>query len=214
MMARQSVDREALKGGSPRERLWRAIRALKTFDLNTLLDRSKVNKATARTYLECLTAAGQVKLAGTRPATRMRSNSLAKPQDAKLYTLVRDTGAEAPRLKRDGHPVLAGRARENMWRTMKMLGKFTVLDLAAAATTEKVLVSEIDAKDYARHLALAGYLAIDGSGRRAAGRNPAGATYVFLNSRFTGPKPPMVQRTKCVFDPNLRRIVWHPEIDA
>jgi hypothetical protein len=32
--------------------------------------------------------------------------------------------------------------------------------------------------------------------------------YRFLAARYSGPKPPMIQRIKAVYDPNRSEVVW------
>jgi len=182
---------------SGRDAVWAAIRDQRArFSLGTLREATDVHRDTIRTYLRGLEAAGFIRELGVAP-----------PVGARFYALVKDIGREAPRVTRDGRPVTQGRARENMWRTMKMLVDFTATDLAVAATTEETEVSEVDAKDYVQHLAKAGYLVVV-----REGTPKAKALYRFVKARNTGPKPPMVQRIKSVFDPNLRRIVWCEEV--
>ena len=157
----------------------------------------KTNAAldTVRGYMASLARAGYLKL------VEQREREGGRPA-ANVYRLLK-TPQDAPRLRRDGTPVEMGAAREQMWRTIHMLGKFTVRDLVVAASTERTPIKESDAKDYLRYLRAAGYLA---SQRQALPGGPA--LYRLLPGRYTGPKPPMVQRTRQVFDPNLGKVVW------
>lgn len=190
-----------------RQAIWEAVRRLKRFTLIELWHETKEERATVRTYLTSLERGGYVEVVEKKlpPATAIgiRSPSRFKEQ---VYKLVRDVGIEAPRLKRDGTTSTQGAAREQMWRTMKLLGDFTFRDLTAAAATEAIPIHEVDAKDYIKHLYRAGYLTLVTA---STPRSPA--AYRFVKARNTGPRAPMVQRLKSVFDPNTREVVWQEE---
>lgn len=96
--------------------------------------------------------------------------------------------------------------RERLWRTMKMLKVFTPNDLAVAASLPDAPVALAEAVHYVHWLAKAGYLVAAvphshaGRGRRT--------TWRFVKN--TGPKPPMILRTKAVWDPNLHAAAFVP----
>ena len=194
-------------GGKPqgRQGIWEAIRAQRDgFTIASLAAATDIHRDTIRTYLGGLVAAGYI-------------DSPADFHDPGRYRLERDVGVEAPRVTKDGRPVTQGAAREQMWRTMKIMrGDFSWRDLAINASTADVVVAEGDAKDYCANLAKAGYLTVvmvgKGLGKAQAGGIPT--RYRFNRAKNTGPKPPMVQRMTTVFDPNLRKIVWHPEVES
>ncbi len=101
-------------------------------------------------------------------------------------------------------PVTQGTGTENMWRSMRMMGQFTPLDIAVHSTTDTVSVTEATARGYCSMLLKAGYLGVV---RKAVpGKWPA--TYRFV--RDTGPLPPQIQRVKQVFDPNIREVTYYP----
>jgi hypothetical protein len=115
----------------------------------------------------------------------------------KEYFLLRDTGNDAPRVRKNGAPVTQGRGRQQMWDTMDALKLFTAIDLARNASTEEHIVAISEAITYCATLCKAGYL---------VGRS--GQSYLLVAGMWTGPKPPQIQRTKQVYDPNLKRVVW------
>ena len=176
-----------------RQAVWEAIRRLGSFTIRDL--RGELN------------AENQMHPGSIRPYVQGLANAgfLAEVTDQGVGTwaLVRDVGVEAPRVRRDGSEVTHGRAREQLWRTMKVLGAFTVRELAVAASTEACRVDVTDAKSYVGYLKKAGYL-VEVAER--ASNQPA--RYRLLPSRNTGPKAPMVQRVHQVFDPNLGQVVW------
>jgi hypothetical protein len=192
---------------SSQELIWQGVReqAKKTEsfsidDIARLLSKKgheEINDETIKSYFYRLVRGGFLSTDGTAAQGRKTRG---------YYHLVKDNGAEAPRLTKDGEPVKQGRGREHLWRTIRVLGEFNYRELAAAASTEEVTVKESEAKDYALHLKKAGYL-LEVSASCRSGRL---ARYRMLPARYTGPKPPMIQRIKQIFDPNLGEVVWSP----
>lgn len=111
----------------------------------------------------------------------------------RTYTLIKDVGNEPPRVRRDGSFVAMGRGREQLWQTMRALSVFTFADLQVAASTDEHPVAFAEAKTYCQVLHKAGYLAKGAMGYRLI--------------RYTGPLPPMIQRVKNVYDPNLKQVI-------
>jgi D-arabinose 1-dehydrogenase-like Zn-dependent alcohol dehydrogenase len=193
-----------------REAVWQAIRDTRgkgdepngTFTSLSIWTVTGASRATITEYLTGLQRAGYIAIVGeSKPGTgNIKLN---------VYQLVRDAGIEAPRVRRDGTPVSMGRGRENMWRTMRIIGEFTARELAIAAATDDTAISHDDAQTYCTALQRAGYLVIIGERKLSTSSPGPGATrYRLIPSRVTGPKPPQVQRVKRVYDPNIRKVVW------
>lgn len=198
-MARQPIHIEAsgAKGSAyGRQAMWEALRKSGTFTVPGIARKVSRANSSVREYVKRLLAAGIVVV--ERPSEKNGQSA--------VYRLIDDRGHEAPRLTPDGKPRLE--ARDQMWLTMKMLANFNFQDLAAAASTEECPVSPTDAADYCKHLLRAGYLVA-----LQAATHKSKAVYRLLPSMNTGPHAPMVQRTKCVFDPNRNRIMWHEELE-
>lgn len=191
-----------------RQAIWEAIRRMRDgFSIVDLNKATSIHRDTIGTYVRGLAAAGYIERFGTELPDSGIMGVAAKTQFAKIvYRLVKDVGIEAPRVTRDGKPVTMGAAQEQMWRTMKILSDFTFRDLAISASTETVMVNEEAARDYLGALSVAGYLITVAKG----GPNRP-ARYRFNRARNTGPKAPMIQRLKTVFDPNTRKVVWQEE---
>lgn len=175
-----------------RQDIWEAIRSLSANGASltdaTITAVAQCRGTDVRMYLRGLVKAGFLAvLPGNTP---------------KAYTIVRDNGREAPRVRRDG-TICPPTRRESMWRTMGRLKVFSCTTLAVAASTEEVPVSEGDARDYLKHLYRAGYLAIV-----QAAAPPAQGRTMYRLAKRTGGFPPQVLRTKAVYDPNTKEIEW------
>jgi hypothetical protein len=168
-----------------RPEIWAALRALNSATGEEIRKTAAAQWATAEDYLLSLVAAGIVII-----------TSLGQRRRDHVFALVQDTGAEAPRVRKDGTLVPPTKT-EALWRSIKMLGSFTYAELAAAAGSEG-----LQARDYCQHLARAGYLLVTET------KHPNPTLYRLAPGKNTGPLPPQIQRTKAVFDPNLRQIVW------
>lgn len=200
---RRPADLEMIGGKSKRQRIWESIRRQgNEFALLDIVRAAHIETETVRTYLTSLINGGYV--VQTTPPRHSREKN--------CYRLERDNGVEAPRLTKSGKPVTQGLATEQMWRTLRMMGdEFNGTELAGLASTDSVAVSSVAARDYLAHLERAGYVAIvsKGHGRGAGGVQ---TRYRFNPGRYTGPRPPMVQRTKSIYDPNLGEVVWQEGI--
>jgi hypothetical protein len=196
-MSRKPVHVEIADAGGKlpgRRGVWAAVRELRTFTSAELRMRiPHINALTVNGYLESLVKGGFV-TAG--PMIEGPSRGCGK---VRSYTLTRDIGVDAPRLRRDGTE-LPSTAQQKMWLAMKIFKAFSAADLAGCASTSGEDVPVVTAESYIRHLSGAGYLSSLGSG-----------VYRLVNN--TGGHAPMVQRTKVVFDPNLNRIMWHEVIE-
>jgi hypothetical protein len=173
-----------------REAVWIKIRELKTFTRKDLIYSTNVNPGTIKTFLECLENGNFVTKKDILVDGRYHAFE---------YTLIKDIGLNCPRISKNGE-ILRPKNTTNMWRTMRVLKFFTVKDLVLNASTDDVSIAYSTADIYCKQLCQAGYLA-----------RTSGKTYRFLESRYTGPKPPMIQRIKQVFDPNIGKVVYPKE---
>lgn len=178
---RKPVDK--LNGFDSREAVWKVIQMKRVFTVREIHQATDLEISSVRDYIRGLTNAGY-----------LSEDAAAKTA---TFTLIKDVGVDAPRVQKDGSEVTMGRGRINMWRAMYILQVFTAKDLAINATTPECVIKLNSAEDYCLHLFRAGYLRRDKGGR-----------YTFLRHMFTGPKPPMVQRVKRVWDQNLKKVMW------
>lgn len=203
-MPRKPVHLELKGGKGLRQIVWERIRSLNGAEFS-LVDVVKGGEATdtVRDYIEGLARAGYLTLTQTAI-----TNGNLQQRRSRRWKLARDTGADAPRVRRDGTPVTQGLAQERMWRCLRMLkGDINAKELAAHASIEGAPVKESTANDYLLNLRLAGYCEITKDAQRhQCGKAAQRARYRLISN--TGPRPPMVQRTDTLYDPNLGAVVW------
>lgn len=206
-MARKPVTTYA-GGIGPRQMIWNAIRSMAHSkrpvftDLQVIVFVEEAHAVTlhpdtVRDYRKNLIAAGILRVVGSKRVGRHTVHS---------FELITDEGLDAPRVRRDGSRVTQGLAQEQMWRTLRMTkGDINGRELAAHASTSTVPVVESAAKDYLAHLHAAEYLLCTEAGK---GIGCGGKLARYRLIRNTGPKPPMVQKTDAIYDPNLDEVVW------
>lgn len=201
-MPRKPAPLELAGGKGLRQRVWDRIRLVPEVDfaIADLVFGAECT-ATVRDYVLGLSRGGY--LAVSRPAI---GTGPTAGRSAMRWRLARDTGAEAPRVRKDGSPVTMGLAQEQMWRTLRTLkGDINARELSAHASTPAIPVRESAATDYLRHLSCAGYLRITRKGH-GTGRGGVPSRYQLVLD--TGPRPPMVCRADAIYDPNLDKTVW------
>lgn len=187
-MARQVTRKPVDQAPSPREIIWAAIRARKDtpFTAAEMVAATSAEQKTIRDYCKGLVAAGYLQ-------------QLPAPAGTVItWQLIKDIGVEAPRVRPDGSPVTQGIITEQLWRGMTMLKDFSYDDLVQSAT---VAISDETAKAYCKMLLAAGYLRVLVKADPASARR---ARYRLIRNK--GPKAPMIQRIKQVYDPNSREI--------
>ena len=175
-----------------RPEIWRTIRRVgaqgAVFDVNTIRGclRGAVRRERIRDYVRALEAGGYLA-------------AVAGDGDAPGWQILRDPGAEAPRLRPDGTPVVMGAGREQCWRTLRILGSCTARELALTASTDRWAVAEGEALDYCMRLSRVGIL--------IRSKGPTGDwVFALPAARYTGPLPPQVRRNKEIYDPNTGRV--------
>ena len=208
-MPRKPAQLEQKGGKSPRQRIWEAIRAnRKSFTRESLADYCNGMESMISCYIAALLKAEFIEVIAEEKV------NVGGIQPRLTYRLVRDNGVEAPRVSKGGEIVSMGTGNEAMWRTMHRMFErtpFTFKELVAFASTTAHPIKVETAKAYIAALYRAGYLKLVVKEKR--GKTPSGAKYVLIASRYTGPRAPMVQRTRTVYDPNEHRVV-HVDVEA
>lgn len=172
---------------STREKLWRAMRELKTFRVPELARAAGVDRSKycVSDYLRGLLHAGIIRVA-VAPG---HIGELA------TYSLVTDTGVEAPRVRRDG-TLLSEPAQQAMWRAIRVLREFGPRDLVANGAMAGITIKMTTATSYCTWLARGGYL-----------RHPQKCGEPYRLIKDTGPKAPQVLQVKQLYDPNTGKIM-------
>lgn len=179
-----------LKGRDNRQRIWETLRNQpQGISIYTISRLTSIPDETVKTYVDSLRKGGYLER-GEGVGTQ------------KIYRLMLDTGVEAPRLKLDGSPSKVGQGTEAMWRTLNMLKDIDATELAAHAShATNTCIST--AKNFLKWLNWAGYL--DVTMPAQPGRQ---ARYRLAYGMYTGPLPPVIQRSGQLFDPNLGTVVY------
>lgn len=199
---RKATHLERSGGKSPRQRIWEALRCKGESSIIALAAATDNETEAVRSYIRALLNGGFVDVATPH-----------KRASYVVYRLVKNIGVDAPRLRPDGTLSSHGAALDAMWRTMRILKRdFSSEELANMASTDDCVISRETATHYVRHLHAAGYLQLVKGEVYGKQRSPA--RYILKPSRDTGPRAPIVERTRCVYDPNLGEIVWHEEIES
>lgn len=156
---------------------------------------SQRSRKTVKSYVTFCAQAGHVVAVASQLTSKNRLASVFK---------VVNPRADAPIQRRDSFTGDHGRRCQQLWTAMRALRLFTVRDLAIAAATDTIAVSEATARTYVRALAKAGYL-VEVGHRRQRGVQ---AHWKLMPSFNTGPlAPAMVDHATAIFDRNLRKVV-------
>lgn len=130
-------------------------------------------------------------------------------EKSKSYRIVERQSA-TPRIRRDGTIITGVTKNQAMWNFMRTsVGAqgFTAQDIVAWASTDNTKINISTAKSYITVLAKAGYLIeiIKGSPGKPG-------MWRLAPDMNTGALPPMILRTKIVFDQNRYEVIGQPEI--
>lgn len=119
-----------------------------------------------------------------------------------LFQILRRQTA-TPVLGREGQASAQGRVQQNMWNVMRrQRDGWTASELSVLSTTDEVAVNRSTALAYSTRLHQADMLVVVDAGCPGRERR-----WRLKGSADTGPKPPMVLRSKLVFDQNLSKIM-------
>lgn len=180
-----------------REAVWTLVRQLKTFDVYAILKHAKGQNGLRQDNINYY-------LRGWARAGYLSVQTGTQRGQAKVYTLVKDTGVNPPRVNNKGEPITQGTKRLQMWNTLRIAQQLNYRELAVMASTDDQPIAVSDAQDYLLNLYRAGYLVQVSP----ACNSGTPAVYRLKPAMNTGPKPPLVQRTQVVIDQNLRQVVY------
>ena len=194
---RKPIHLEMRGSKSNRQRIWEAIRAERDgFQVADVAHRAKTDITVVNTYVQSLLRGEYVELIS------------GAPYKTQTLRLIKDVGAEAPSLTKEGKPSNSGKGTEAMWRTLRILGELDAHELAAQASTVTPTTPST-AASYLLWLKKAGYVI-----EVLAGKPGRKARYSLAPGKYTGPRPPMIQKIGQVFDPNLSKVVFRQPAPA
>lgn len=191
---------------SGQDAIWVGIRTLKSFTREELImwlfknGYPNINNSTVTSYMRRLSKGKYIEIdkAGEQGNKKSQEHH---------FKLINDCGNNAPHLSADGSPSKRGAGSRNLWLSMRILGEFDYRELAATSSNEDIAVSEATAERYINTLKTAGYL----HQTQAAKIGITPRRFRLIRSKNTGPKPPVVQNIKQVYDPNINEVVWSSE---
>lgn len=197
-MARKPIQLERTGLLTPRERVWQAVRKVRSRftaqSLQEAIGSPFVDLELINEYLLQLAQAGYL----------VRLNEQERKDDRFghiRFKLVKDT-LDAPRVRADGTPVVQGLKTLAMWRAMKALKEFDHRDIQRTASLPGTCeITAHTAKSYVVLLARAGYFRVL---RVAQPGTPAR----YRLTRDTGAQAPAITRRKAVFDRNCGEFTW------
>ena len=184
-------------GKVPKQHMWEAVRANQVgFSIRMIATASGQPIAQVKAYIQAMRNAQLVEL--------VDGSGDVKDQ---RWRLVRDEGADYPRLRSNGQRSVHGLGLENLWRAMRILKKMTAAEAADMASVNGVRVTQAYAINYFVVLVKAGYLIASNHDSKRA------QTFEFAHGMDTGPRHPIVQRTESVqvFDANTDKMVYSKE---
>lgn len=187
--------KQAHKEGDARDTIWATIRQLKKFRASDIIEKTNIPQRTITTYLYSLVLAGFLSKETEEKEWERLGNILK--YKVVSFTLIRDNGFDAPRLRRDGSPILET-SQNRMWRAIRILKIFTLQELLSVVVNNEVSVSTTAADTYLKQLRKAGYLKKQRDDK-AYQINPA------MNY---GAKAPQIQKINQIYDPNIKKVVW------
>lgn len=188
---RKRIDLEMQGTKGNRQRIWEAICAGRTgFKIAEIAKRAHTDRTVVNTYLQSLLRGSFVEVV---------SGELFEEQTLRL---IKDVGAEAPAITREGKPSRTGMGMEAMWRSLRILGELNAEELAEQASI--VAPTTVGtARAYLVWLKRAGYIV-----ETSRSKPNCPARYRLAPGKYTGPRPPMIQKIGQVFDPNLGEVVF------
>lgn len=185
------------------EHFWSVImerhRAGCTFSAQDIDDASNASDSTVRDFVRRLVAGGLVEL--VEPG--------AHPIHHRYRPLI--VQSAAPRVRRDGSVIESLPASQCMWNLMRgPLGSkgFSYRDLMHWGRTDETTITASYAKSFIKLLHRAGYLI-----QLDAGNPRKPATWRLAPKMNSGPRAPMILRTKLVYDPNRLEVVGPAEAE-
>lgn len=192
------------------EHYWAAMRAYgsKGFTAHDIACCSEgIAYSTVKTYLAHLLKIGAIKV--------VSSEKLRATRTTRVYA-VAIKATKAPVQRRADYSGARGRVQQQLWTAMRSLGAFAIRELAAAASTDDLVIKPRTAEEYVRRLTRAGVLMVVepyAKGKPGATGARAGL-WRLKKSADTGPLAPKIFKASIVFDCNRSAIIGESEVSS
>ncbi|PTU04780.1 hypothetical protein DBR45_00080, partial [Pseudomonas sp. HMWF031] len=161
-------------GKEPRQYMWEAVRDNRNgFTARQIAQQSRQAGMSVENYIRALSRASLIELVDE-----------GKKFVDHQWRLVRDEGAEYPRVASNGKRSRRGLGLENLWRTVRIMGEITAADAAEMASSGGVVVTQTYAANYFAVLVRAGYLVASEHNHQLA------QTYKLAPGKRAGPRHP------------------------
>lgn len=174
-------------------------RAGQTFSAKDIDDASNASDATVRDFVRRLANSGMIELV----------EQGENPVHDRYRPLVIQSAA--PRVRRDGTVIESLPATQCMWNLMRgPMGRngFTYKDLVHWGQTDETTIAVASAKSWIKLLNRAGFLI-----QLDAGNSRKPATWRLDPKMNSGPRAPMILRTKLIYDPNKLAVIGPSEAE-
>lgn len=190
--------------GSQIESAWRVVRELRRFTLRDVMHRASVQEGELQTLLLGWAAAGIIEREDWGTHTRREDGTFGSG----FYVLRRDTGIRPPRVDRHGHPVTRGLVNENIWVAVQRLASFDHREVLAIASTDQVRTTAWNVRSTIHAWYQAQLLELVTAAR------PGTPARYRLAPGCGGPLPPMILRSRTVYDQNRGQVLLRDHLHA
>lgn len=178
-----------------RAKIWQSIRKLRTFTIRNIEDETRFNQGTILTYLKCLTKAG-ILVKTVEPKSRSCIVSTR-------YELIKDMGLSYPKVNIHGE-LLEDSIQTQIWKCVRIHKSLSIQDIIVMLSGMGYDLAYSSLDRYLMALKAAGYLT-----KKKGEKN-----YKLVMAMNTGPLAPMIQKTKQIYDPNIKKVVWSNKMEV
>ena len=177
-----------------KEDMWEVMRQLRTFTFSDIINEIHLSRIVIRNYINGLVKAGILAAEEIDEGPRDEAHRF---QPLYRYKIIKDR-EDAPVLTKYGTEDQRVKARQQIWRTIRIFKRFDLTTLWAGCGTDELQPSRAEVLSYLRFLTNAGIL------RKKGGRADR-ADYILVKN--PGPKTPIIRVVWYLWDPNTKEAI-------